>query len=634
MKYISSGKKFRHKMHSGFALASVLMIVGIVLVISLSAASISIFQLNVAQNISNATLARMAAQSELNHVLFNVIKDSAYGTHSEREVWNDPNSRALAVVNFSISTSGDEPLSINNLNGSDQKPGWNGRTVPANSIHMVAKGTAGNVTKYLEMIVKKAEFNYALIASGEIDSENYPIHITGVSCSGVYQPGQTTGDRPGNIHSNNTGTAIKAPSGTYITGTATAMGSIQIAQPSAVKGGIRSNLDKEVEIPSMSTASFDPKNQNGVVLIDSGSYNGLILNSLHRCDGAISVSGDIAMDNAVLFTEGDITVNGKVTGHGALITKGCITVLKSSNFSSTNKLAIVADGDVTVKGEKREESYFQGLIYTHGNFTGEKFTVLGNVIAQSANTFKGKIILRDVCAVYNEEYSKIQVKTTTTPPREEIVLCKQISAGGVDESDTIHTCKIYNLQKLKETIALAKTDYSKCVELDKYADFSWYNINRTGGGSSLSDGDLPAVSSALKYLDNKPGLWYGQDEHITDWLHNDEFSTWQNHHRFADYGGFHFIHSDRFPGMKWFYNSYQNLEKLKVQYPEHRATYEFEQRNLFYKGLELITELEQALQNSNAAQETPSETHLLDLTLNNYLTKILPTRVTFQGEAP
>ncbi len=54
------------------------MIIGIVLVISISIASLSCFQLTMAMKVYGDTRARMAAESELNRGLMSLVKQTAF----------------------------------------------------------------------------------------------------------------------------------------------------------------------------------------------------------------------------------------------------------------------------------------------------------------------------------------------------------------------------------------------------------------------------------------------------------------------------------------------------------------------------------------------------------------------------
>jgi hypothetical protein len=374
------------------------MIISIVLVVSMCMASLSCFQLNVALKVYSDAKARMAAESEINRALFLFVEDDPhFGKDGNPDTYPDQYTGASAKIIFS--PSGTQPYSTYNYYNTKDAVGWNGRKVPAESIHLIATGTSGASRRSIEMIVKKGIFPYALATSSKIQSVNAPLWTEGVKDTKSLLA--DVKDRPGNVNSNfsSGGNAIEAPKNCYVTGAVTAPGEIDIKQPSIVIGGIKPG-SPSIELPFITTAALDPKDQVGVIDITSSTLSAITLDSLHRTTGKLTVYGDLKLDNGLLFTEDDLLVTGKVTGSGALISKGKITLQQTSDLAASNQLAIVADKDITIAGQN---SYLQGLVYTHGNFYGENFTLVGNLIAQSSDESAGKAVLNNVKIINSEQ---------------------------------------------------------------------------------------------------------------------------------------------------------------------------------------------------------------------------------------
>ncbi len=371
---------------------------------SMSMAGISCFQLNLALKVYSDTRARMAAESELNRALMFFVKDTPFGKDGKPDTWTDPYSGVTSRIIFA---QGDIPYSTYNYYNTNGAFGWNGRNVPAESIHLIATGISGSSRKSIEMVVKKGIFPYAIATSSKIQSINAPLWTEGVKDTAGLLAGVK--DLPGNITSNYSsgGNAIEAPKDSYVTGNVTAPGGIDIKMPSIILGGIKPG-SSPVELPYISTSSLDPKDQVGVVAISSASLSSLKTDSINRSSGDLTIYGNLELDSALLFTEGDLTVMGKVIGSGALISKGSITIHQTSELAANNQVAIVADKDVTIAGQG---SFMQGLVYTHGNFYGENFTLLGNLIAQSSDESKGQAILKEVKLVSNQQSSELSVHT-------------------------------------------------------------------------------------------------------------------------------------------------------------------------------------------------------------------------------
>jgi len=640
-----SGSAPRSTRSRGYALATVLMIVGVILVISLGMTSVSMLQLTSAVNSVNQMKARMAAESEMNKALLAFIRNPEFGKDGGSDLWADEYTGTSGRVSFSQK---DSFFSTYNLEGTSAVAGWNRRSVPPNSVHVISTGDCGGTRKCMEMIVKKELFPYALATTSRIETQNTPLWVEGVKNTSSFLSGIK--DRPGNIHSNHSASiAIEAPAKSYVNGTASAVGNIKIAMPSDITGGIKP-YSGAVEVPAITVDSFDPQNKKGVIKIGKGSYTGLKLNSLHRCDGDLEIQGNLEMKDAVLYTTGDIFVSGIVTGNGALMSKGKVTIAKTAALSATNQIAVIADKDVTVAGDPGRESYFQGLIYTHGNFYGNNFTLLGNLIAQSAEESKGKAVLKDMKIVYNEEATGITINTsvsTASDPPQGIAVSRNFKgsvysdtlyAGDVGPSDDFYTAITYkvtdqkNLQNVMKEIkseigdlpdtitntpesqgSLTGHSFEKMAEIDKYAETRLWQFV-PDSGTTLSEETVKA------FLENP-------DKYINPVNHTDDYNSTGGDLYYVALGT-----GDPHVRVLCYKKGFTMLSNMTDPHIpiSQSAIYYMSMRDCF------STVYQNVVDNPTTSPQTNPQAQMVvtDLTLNKYLTKILPTRVTFQGEMP
>lgn len=553
------------------------MIISMVLLVSMCMAGISCFQLNLAMKVYNDARARMAAESELNRALFCFVDESnTFGKDGNPDKWSDGYTGSSARITFT--QGGAIPHSTYNYNNTKDVLGWNGKKVPRESIHLIATGTSGSSRRSIEMIVKKGIFPFALATSSKIQSVNAPLWTEGVKDTKSLLA--DVKDRPGNINSNysSSGNAIEAPKNSFVTGAVAAPGEIDIKKPSIIIGGIKPG-SPTIELPFITTGSLDPKDQIGAIDITSASLSGMKMDSLHRSTGKLTIYGNLELDNAVLFTEGDLLVTGKVIGSGAIISKGSITLQQTSDLTADNQVAIVADKDVTIAGQN---SYLQGMVYTHGNFYGENFTLVGNLIAQSSDESKGQAVLNNVKLISSEEAAGQIIKTPAYAGE----------AGGNYWQNT-------------------KVGYDLFEHIDITCDTdSIKNLSAFKNALDNASGDFNATTAEA--LDQQATLTYClicDSGVITE---NFQFTMKQLYDKIASYGG---------------YEGYK-AELNKLTTIPAGTDIELAIKGLFRHLLHNLDVM------GTGNGEISGFTVMTDLRLNKYITNARPTRITFQGELP
>jgi hypothetical protein len=85
--------------------------------------------------------------------------------------------------------------------------------------------------------------------------------------------------------------------------------------------------------------------------------------------------------------DGDLHITGGVSGKGSIFCTGDVTIDDASGFSTDNVQAIVADGSITITGgngqSSRDNSFFTGVLFSHGGMNLSNVTVVGSVVNNS-----------------------------------------------------------------------------------------------------------------------------------------------------------------------------------------------------------------------------------------------------------
>ncbi len=71
-------------------------------------------------------------------------------------------------------------------------------------------------------------------------------------------------------------------------------------------------------------------------------------------------------------------------------------------------MALISLGDITLTGQDRNFSFFQGLIYTEGSFRAEQITLLGTLIANPQDD-NAEVFLKDSNMLYSKETAEVEV---------------------------------------------------------------------------------------------------------------------------------------------------------------------------------------------------------------------------------
>lgn len=367
----------------GVSLGTTLMVVSIVAMLGLALAASSITHLGLMARSNNATLALDQARSAVDIALAHLYTDKAYGTSGETVTSQGPDQSAGWVTFDPVEAARlGVSQSLNNLsqNGSSLAP--DGQVVPQQGAYLVGVGKANGVTRSVRVVVFLPPYPYAASSDGAIVSlGNLVVGSLQAGQSAATPPDQL---QPADIASNDgSGQAIDLGPGSTIQGSLRAVGGVQVA-PGTVVGGKRLTGQAPLKVPDMQVDSYDPQTLGQLSSTLQASYpQSTTFTGAVRRDGDVSVTGDLALTQALVFVKGDLSIAGSVTGEGILVATGDITIGGQTQMQSNNRVAMLSKGKVTLAGSGPASSDLRGLVYAENGISTQQLSVQGAVVARS-----------------------------------------------------------------------------------------------------------------------------------------------------------------------------------------------------------------------------------------------------------
>lgn len=409
---------------------SALLLITIVLLVAATMAGVFTMNMNITQRISNGSVALSEAEAGLAEVFYHITRDeNVSDTENDQNepiiTWGRDNEtirgtitpgfspdEAYHIITFDRASS--YPHSTNNTH-LDRDSGSLGRTVPDGKFHIVSTGYCRGQYRTVECIVERPPFPFGLATSGPIVSRD-PIKVVGTSSVEAFAEGED--ERPGHILCNSpdgvTISAAPASSGlaTEISGFVKSAGKVEIAQPAVVRGGVRSFADVST-LADIEVTNFRNEGQSGVItLLDSQYTQPQQMDVMYFHPGPnLRYTSRVELDQAMLYVEGDLVIDGPVSGEGLIVVDGDVTFNSGTALSGANKMAVLSSGDITVHGNN---NFFTGLLYAEGNLNASDITIVGNTIVNSPDPSKGGAELSNVTIVSNEGTGDMTVTVTTS----------------------------------------------------------------------------------------------------------------------------------------------------------------------------------------------------------------------------
>ena len=387
----------------GQSLGLVLMVAAVALLAAFTAANISTLNLRAASKVSNSLVAENLAESAVQEALAKLQEDLAF----EGDISFSLSDGQHAMLTFDDSRG--IPHSTNNFLG-EHPEGWE-RTLPDQTIHLLGRGESHGVVKHVEVIAHLPTYPITMACDGPVRVQNSIIGGYDPE-AGQWQPGsglEVDEDdvKPGHLVTNSADSAaIILDEDSWIMGDIQSLGGVRL-NGAKVDGEVRSPWGKRAALPEFNIARFDPAQSENIHYEELTSPgNSLHLTGNVRFQGNLDVGDRIFLDNAFLFVDGDLTVDGPMSGVGSVIATGRIEFKCAANMASNEQLAVLSNGGITVRGRGSDRSVFQGLIYTKGPFDARRLTIIGGFIVDNGASTS----VQDCSIYFNDSYSIPRMK--------------------------------------------------------------------------------------------------------------------------------------------------------------------------------------------------------------------------------
>ena len=140
---------------------------------------------------------------------------------------------------------------------------------------------------------------------------------------------------------------------------------------------------KTDDVPVLDLAGLDFTSDPSTQTIANSTFsNKETLSGLLQSGGNLKFNQGLDLNGATVRVRGNLEINGPLTGVGALLVDGNVTIHGGAQLSSDNKVAILSAGSVSITGTGQGASYVQGLIYAAGadGIKLQDTTVVGTVL--------------------------------------------------------------------------------------------------------------------------------------------------------------------------------------------------------------------------------------------------------------
>lgn len=369
----------------GGALGLVLAVATLALLAAFVAASVSTANLQVANRLSSASVANSLAESVVSEAAAKLQAD--LGFHDDVTYAPGLNLPPGSIGRLTFNQDASMPYSTNNFLD-NQSNGWK-RSLPNHTAHLIGVGESGGVTRHVEVLLHQPQYPIALACDGPVQVTRSVILGFSPKDDNPWVPGSgfdVPDDeiKPGNLITNSAATnAVVLDKQTRISGDVQACGSL-ISNGAKIEGEVRAPWAQKAPLPKFDIPKFDPKNDPDTHYEDiPGTPISLTLLGNSRRQGNLTLSGDLNLDNAFIYVDGDLTIQGALRGTGAIIVSGKCRFKGSVGLESNEEIALLSGGGVEAIGESSARSIFKGLLYTTGPFRAEKLTILGGFIVDN-----------------------------------------------------------------------------------------------------------------------------------------------------------------------------------------------------------------------------------------------------------
>ena len=195
------------------------------------------------------------------------------------------------------------------------------------------------------------------------------------------------------------------------TGTHTVEASVNLS-----RGEIKKATEQE-ELPKIKFLDYDPaiKGWQHSAHAEPVVTDGRPLYGMHRYSspsGVTTFNADLVLNGALVYVDGDVVLNKKLSGSGALVAKGKVTILGGADVKADSLAAVVAGGDLTVTGSRVDGgivSKFTGLLYTDGNLALKDTQTIGSALAAGSGEVGSLMTITDSEVIASPEGEDVAI---------------------------------------------------------------------------------------------------------------------------------------------------------------------------------------------------------------------------------
>jgi hypothetical protein len=403
----------------GASLATVMMVVAMMLTLGFTVVAISFNHLNLSFKSNNNARSKHLAEAVLAQAIDRIVADQEFGmlgsaeaktvrivpSTSAGELFSSLPEGSEGILTFDKDFASSEGIPHSTNNRTElQVYGAAGVGVPGESFHLVATGRVKNSTSTVEAILTVPQFPFSVASQGEIRSEGGLV-VASVRPGVPYDldyPLHEDDLQPGHMISNSKvgNDAVVLSGENKIYGDLQSSSGVTLEDETAVFGEVRTNASDE-PLPRITVTDYDPETDadpREPNIVNSGAGT-LEIEGYNKSRSSLTVDNGIVLSGGVLYVEGDVLVSaGGVSGKGAIISTGNVTIYGDGEATSDNEAAIVAGGNVVIRGSSAEKAKFAGLIYTEGQLDAENLRLAGVFVAAGDNSsveFKNTEVYED-----------------------------------------------------------------------------------------------------------------------------------------------------------------------------------------------------------------------------------------------
>ena len=374
-----------------------LLAVAVLAALAAALSSLCVTHIRTSNRAESALHASNLARSAIAQAIAEVLDDQEFGVEQLPEATIQIETEmGTAFLTFNPELADQESVvcSTNNSAGTTTVEGGQGRVVPANSIHFIAQGSSGGVVRQVESIVAVPTFPWALAAEGEIVIRDGA--MIGSLPEGVWPPDEGSLEPADLVSNSDSESAIVLGSKSRVLGDVETPGRVVLVDSTVQVDGQIRETSQPTSLPKLGMDDYDPEVQE--ITYDDltglsgstfgsatgpggGKKSGFSLSGAARHQGDFQINEDIVLDGAMLFVDGNLTVNGGIRGTGLLVVNGDLTVSSGVSLEGATEVAVISAGKVVLRGAGPKRSSIRGLFYAEGGLLAEEITLVGAMIA-------------------------------------------------------------------------------------------------------------------------------------------------------------------------------------------------------------------------------------------------------------